>query len=140
MYYTRQHYKLSSSVLALSSCSISLSRPSLKEFRDNIEQQHIAAQQKAALQVRQKQTNPDAGSYPAGYEEGEQQIITDWSELYMNILILMIMLSYSNDDGVVNIQSGLHSVLVSFPVFDVCPIFMIFETDFEKTDAVFFIL
>lgn len=37
---------------ALSSCSISLSRPSLKEFRDNAEQQHIAAQQKAALQVR----------------------------------------------------------------------------------------
>lgn len=30
--------------------SISLSRPSLKEFRDNAEQQHIAAQQKAALQ------------------------------------------------------------------------------------------
>ncbi|XP_075935673.1 SOSS complex subunit C isoform X2 [Anarhichas minor] len=30
--------------------SISMSRPSLKEFRDNAEQQHIAAQQKAALQ------------------------------------------------------------------------------------------
>ncbi|XP_034565041.1 SOSS complex subunit C [Notolabrus celidotus] len=30
--------------------SISLSRPSLKDFRDNAEQQHIAAQQKAALQ------------------------------------------------------------------------------------------
>ncbi|XP_037608729.1 SOSS complex subunit C [Sebastes umbrosus] len=30
--------------------SIPLSRPSLKEFRDNAEQQHIAAQQKAALQ------------------------------------------------------------------------------------------
>ncbi|CAL8279851.1 unnamed protein product [Merluccius merluccius] len=30
--------------------SISLSRPNLKEFRDNAEQQHIAAQQKAALQ------------------------------------------------------------------------------------------
>ncbi|RVE65622.1 hypothetical protein OJAV_G00118270 [Oryzias javanicus] len=30
--------------------SISLSRPSVKEFRDNAEQQHIAAQQKAALQ------------------------------------------------------------------------------------------
>ncbi|KAM3600597.1 uncharacterized protein V6R79_025603 [Siganus canaliculatus] len=30
--------------------SISLSRPSLKEFRDSAEQQHIAAQQKAALQ------------------------------------------------------------------------------------------
>ncbi|XP_030006327.1 SOSS complex subunit C [Sphaeramia orbicularis] len=30
--------------------SISLSRPSMKEFRDNAEQQHIAAQQKAALQ------------------------------------------------------------------------------------------
>ncbi|XP_056147175.1 SOSS complex subunit C-like [Lampris incognitus] len=30
--------------------SISLSRPSLQELRDNAEQQHIAAQQKAALQ------------------------------------------------------------------------------------------
>jgi len=30
--------------------SISLSRPNLKEFRDNAEQQHIAAQQKTALQ------------------------------------------------------------------------------------------
>ncbi|XP_034048154.1 SOSS complex subunit C [Thalassophryne amazonica] len=30
--------------------SVSLSRPSVKEFRDNAEQQHIAAQQKAALQ------------------------------------------------------------------------------------------
>ncbi|XP_041667178.1 SOSS complex subunit C-like [Cheilinus undulatus] len=30
--------------------SIPLSRPNLKEFRDNAEQQHIAAQQKAALQ------------------------------------------------------------------------------------------
>uniref|UniRef100_A0A3Q0T0C1 SOSS complex subunit C n=1 Tax=Amphilophus citrinellus TaxID=61819 RepID=A0A3Q0T0C1_AMPCI len=30
--------------------SISLARPSVKEFRDNAEQQHIAAQQKAALQ------------------------------------------------------------------------------------------
>ncbi|CAG5867284.1 SOSS complex subunit C [Menidia menidia] len=30
--------------------SISLSRPNMKEFRDNAEQQHIAAQQKAALQ------------------------------------------------------------------------------------------
>ncbi|KAG7271796.1 hypothetical protein CRUP_018292, partial [Coryphaenoides rupestris] len=29
---------------------VSLSRPNLKEFRDNAEQQHIAAQQKAALQ------------------------------------------------------------------------------------------
>ncbi|KAJ3606008.1 hypothetical protein NHX12_028051 [Muraenolepis orangiensis] len=30
--------------------SVSLSRPNLKDFRDNAEQQHIAAQQKAALQ------------------------------------------------------------------------------------------
>lgn len=30
--------------------SVPLSRPNLKEFRDNAEQQHIAAQQKAALQ------------------------------------------------------------------------------------------
>ncbi|XP_029920371.1 SOSS complex subunit C-like [Myripristis murdjan] len=30
--------------------SIPLSRPGLKEFRDSAEQQHIAAQQKAALQ------------------------------------------------------------------------------------------
>ncbi|KAM9841468.1 SOSS complex subunit C-like [Aulostomus maculatus] len=30
--------------------SISLSRPSSKDFRDNTEQQHIATQQKAALQ------------------------------------------------------------------------------------------
>ncbi|CAI5666556.1 SOSS complex subunit C [Oreochromis niloticus] len=30
--------------------SISLARPSVKDFRDNAEQQHIAAQQKAALQ------------------------------------------------------------------------------------------
>lgn len=40
--------------IALSSCSISMSRPSMKEFRDSAEQQHIAAQQKAALQVRRK--------------------------------------------------------------------------------------
>lgn len=39
-----------------SSCSISLSRPSVKDFRDNAEQQHIAAQQKAALQVRPSST------------------------------------------------------------------------------------
>lgn len=31
--------------------SIPLSRPAVKEFRDHAEQQHIAAQQKAALQV-----------------------------------------------------------------------------------------
>uniref|UniRef100_A0A8C7ZD54 SOSS complex subunit C n=1 Tax=Oryzias sinensis TaxID=183150 RepID=A0A8C7ZD54_9TELE len=36
--------------------SISLSRPSVKDFRDNAEQQHIAAQQKAALQVRPSST------------------------------------------------------------------------------------
>lgn len=50
------HVNIINYLLALSSrssCSISLSRPSLKEFRDNAEQQHIAAQQKAALQVRQ---------------------------------------------------------------------------------------
>lgn len=43
----------------LSSGSISLSRPSLKEFRENAELQHIAAQQKAALQVRHmRQSEP----------------------------------------------------------------------------------
>lgn len=31
--------------------SVPLSRPPVKEFRDHAEQQHIAAQQKAALQV-----------------------------------------------------------------------------------------
>uniref|UniRef100_A0A9J8B1P3 SOSS complex subunit C n=2 Tax=Cyprinus carpio TaxID=7962 RepID=A0A9J8B1P3_CYPCA len=31
--------------------SIPLSRPAVKEFRDQAEQQHIAAQQKAALQI-----------------------------------------------------------------------------------------
>nr|XP_057920545.1 SOSS complex subunit C isoform X3 [Doryrhamphus excisus] len=30
--------------------SIPLSRPNMKDFRDNAEQQHIVAQQKAALQ------------------------------------------------------------------------------------------
>lgn len=47
---------VSVAVSFLSSCSISLSRPSLKEFRDNAEQQHITAQQKAALQVRHTKT------------------------------------------------------------------------------------
>ncbi|KAM8828497.1 SOSS complex subunit C-like [Spinachia spinachia] len=37
-------------LLSTPGASISLSRPSLKDFRDNAEQQHIAAQQKAALQ------------------------------------------------------------------------------------------
>uniref|UniRef100_A0A3Q3G6T1 SOSS complex subunit C n=1 Tax=Labrus bergylta TaxID=56723 RepID=A0A3Q3G6T1_9LABR len=43
---------LQSQTMKTPGASISLSRPNLKEFRDNAEQQHIAAQQKAALQVR----------------------------------------------------------------------------------------
>lgn len=41
----------------VSSSSIPLSRPNVKEFRDSAELQHIAAQQRAALQVR-NQTKP----------------------------------------------------------------------------------
>lgn len=37
-------------LLCTPGASISLSRPTMKEFRENAEQQHIAAQQKAALQ------------------------------------------------------------------------------------------
>lgn len=40
------------------SSSISLSRANLREFRDSAEQQHIVAQQKAALQVRERRDDP----------------------------------------------------------------------------------
>lgn len=94
---------------SISSCSISLSRPSLKEFRDNAEQQHIAAQQKAALQVRHQQ-NTNSPLYSFFFTTFPHS--NKWH--YFSCWVLCF--SYWNHccTWCCVVQLGFHSVLVGF--------------------------